>query len=408
MFLPIGDDQEHERTPWLTYALIGINVAAFVAFCLPQPRAAVVERGALVPSRLRPHTILTSMFLHADLFHLGGNMIFLWLFGRLAEERLRWWGFLAFYLATGASADLLHAVTTAHPDVPTFGASGAVSGAIGAALVFVPHARIKVFVWFWWVTTVEIPAFLWILAWFAEQVVFSSLSYGNVAYYAHIGGFAAGALLALAIRSIFARGPRTPPIEPRAPSRKTFGIPGGEARPVFVDDSVDSWAVVTLEERDPVITRRVSRAEADRLCREFRERGIAAARIADVPANHPPAPEPVHSASWDDRLLRLRVGSLSVPLPWSSPLLFVGAMVGDDAFVDVFAGPQTAYRIRASAAVPLTRVDARKRSETPCDLAEFARERRIELVPFRNAEEYADFLFRKFHLAMADAPSKSS
>lgn len=408
MFLPIGDDQEHERTTWVTYTLIGINAAAFVVFCLPHPRPAVVEWGALVPAQFRIHTVFTSMFLHADLFHLGGNMIFLWLFGRLAEERLRWWGFLLFYLATGACADALHAFTTAQPEIPTFGASGAVSGAIGAALVFVPHARIKVFVWFFWVTTIEIPAFLWILAWFAEQVIFSSMSYGNVAYYAHIGGFAAGALLALAIRAVFARGPRTPPIEPRAPSRKTFGIPDREPRPVFVDDSVDSWAVVTLSEKDPVVTRRVSRAEADRLCLEYKERGIAAAKIVDVPANHPPSPECVHSASWDDRLLRLRVGSLSVPLPWSSPLLFVGATVGDDSFVDVFAGPQTAYRIRGSAAVPLTRVDARRRTETSCTLAEFARERGIELVPFRNGEEYADFLFRKFHLALAGDTSKSS
>ena len=154
--------------------------------------------------------------------------------------------------------------------------------------------------------------------WFAEQLYFGSRSYGNVGYFAHIGGFAAGAAVAwvLQLAAVIRRGRRAPPLEPRdsaslvAPRRPFREISGG-ADPAFLDDSVDTFAVVTLEDAAAraarisevagagsrigathgVVVRSVSRAEADRIRRDLKSEGIASALVADVPPNHPPAPQ---------------------------------------------------------------------------------------------------------------------
>src|SRR5438552_4740974 len=148
MFLPIGDDQEHERSPFITYSLIAANILAFLLFCaVPERLAAAIEVAAFVPARPRPLTLLTSMFLHADLLHLGGNMVFLWIFGRLTEERIGRFAFALFFPVCGIAASFLHAATTPIPEAPILGASGAVSGAVGAALILCPRAKIKVLYW---------------------------------------------------------------------------------------------------------------------------------------------------------------------------------------------------------------------------------------------------------------------
>src|ERR1043166_926711 len=292
MFLPVGDDQEHERVPVATYALISANVLAYFFFCIPQLRPDVLDVAAFTPARFRATALVTSMFLHQDLLHLAGNMLFLWIFGRLAEERFGRIGFPLFYLACGLAASAFRAITPRVPDAPILGSSGAVSGAVGATLLFCPRAHIKVFVWFFWWGIYEMPAVIWIALWFAEQVYFSSRDYGHVAYYAHLGGFACGAGLAWLRQQAAgrARARRAPPLEPKGsaalvePRRPFREVPGGP-EPVFLDESVDSYAVVTLDDAAEraaqiseiagtttriasthgVVVRAVPRAEAERI-----------------------------------------------------------------------------------------------------------------------------------------------
>jgi membrane associated rhomboid family serine protease len=461
MFLPIGDDQEHEEIPWVTYLLLGLNAAAFLLFCFPQPRESVLEAAALVPEHLEPHTLLTSMFLHANLLHLGGNMIFLWVFGRLVEERLGHLAFPFFYLVCGGAADVLHVLTTQTPEAPTFGASGAVSGLIGATLVLLPRANIKVFWWWWSASVVEIPAVLWILAWFCEQVFFSSLGYGHIAYFAHLGGFAAGTAVIWALRAATAllRPEFAAPVEPKdsaslAEPRRAFAEETGGAEPFFLESTLDSFAIVTLkdvgddagliaqiaepalgEPRDAIarrlkathglLARSLRRAAADLVRKDLLAHGIACALIADVPENSPPAPQRVESASWDDRVLRVRLGDQSIALAWSSPVLFVGAQVAGETFIDLIVSPKSAFRLRASPAVALTRVDIRRRSEEAVELGGLAQdilERRGASGPDRGLQrlargeslgelafpqgpDYDNYLFRTYHLALSGASS---
>ena len=214
MFIPIGDDQEHERTPWANRALLAANALAFVLFCLPRPSERVIWDFALNPSELRPLQFLTHLFLHGDLLHVAGNLLFLWTFGRLVEERLGPAGHLALYLLGGLGSAGLHLLAEADP-APALGASGAVAGMIGACLVFCPRAHIKVFYWFFFVGVALVPVALWALIWVATQVLFAAIDRGSTAYWGHLGGFAAGFGAAWILREAAARRlkPRDPPLE---------------------------------------------------------------------------------------------------------------------------------------------------------------------------------------------------
>ncbi len=447
MFLPIGDDQDHERRPVVTWILIAANLIVFALFCLPHPRPGVVDAAAFVPSQMRPLSIFSSMFLHYDLFHLAGNMLFLWLFGRLVEERIGPVAYALFYPVCGIAAAFLHAYGTEHPQAPAYGASGGVSGVVGAALLLAPRAQIKVFVWFIWWGIYEIPAAVWIALWFAEQVFFSSREYGNVAYYAHLGGFAAGAGTAWVLRfaaSVARR--RVPPLESRdlAAPRRPFVEVRTEAPPVFLDPSVDSYAVVTLEDASAhaariseivaaptrieathgVVSRRIPRDAADRIRKALHEAGIASALVADVPANRPPLPARAESVSWDGRVFRLRIGNQSVPVPCSAPFLFVAASVEGETFIDLFVSPSSAFRIPRAETVAVTRVDVRRRSEEDADLGILARDllltrpssgneglrllaegKDLGRLAFRSAVDYDDYLFWTYNLALSKSSS---
>lgn len=448
MFLPIGDDQDHERRPLVTWILIVANLAVFSLYCLPHPRPGVVEAAAFVPAQMRPLTIFTSLFLHADLFHVAGNMLFLWLFGRLVEERIGAVAYALFYPVCGIAAAFLHAYGTEHPQAPAYGASGAVSGVVGAALLLAPRAQIKVFVWFIWWGIYEIPAAIWIALWFAEQVYFSSRDYGNVAYYAHLGGFSAGAGTAWVLRfaASLARRRRGPPLESKTigEARRNFTEVRPEAAPVFLDPSIDSYAVVTLEDASAhaarisgivaaptrieathgVVARLLPRDAADRIRKGLHEAGIASALVADVAANHPPVPARAESVSWDGRVLRLRLGNQSVPVPCSAPFLIAAAGVGDETFIDLFVSPTSAFRIPRAETVAITRVDVRRRSEEAADLGGLARDllearpssgneglrllaegKDLGWLAFRSAADYDDYLFWTYNLALSKSSS---
>ena len=204
---PIHDDTEriHGR-PYVNYFLIAINSIVFVwevvATGYFSDQQAVVEifgnYGAIPIFILNGDllSILTSMFLHGGIAHLVGNMVFLFVFGDNIEDRFGHIKYLLIYIVWGATAAIIHsifAVGTGGGMVPAVGASGAISGVMGAYLVMFPRAKIFTVIVAFFITTVRIPALAYIPFWFILQVIFGLIDpFGGVAYVAHIGGFVAG------------------------------------------------------------------------------------------------------------------------------------------------------------------------------------------------------------------------
>jgi membrane associated rhomboid family serine protease len=144
-------------------------------------------------------SLLTSMFLHGDWWHLLGNMLFLWVFGDNIEDSMGHWKFLLFYLICGAVAGLAHAAMLPDLQTPTVGASGAVAGVLGAYIVLHPRVKILVLAMKWF--PLYLPAYLVLALWFAFQLFSVWLGGGgNVAWWAHIGGFVTGAVLVMVFR----------------------------------------------------------------------------------------------------------------------------------------------------------------------------------------------------------------
>jgi len=212
--------------------LILANVGAFVLEWLQGDRVGdFLWRHAFVPARFfhpglyegwtflaAVGTIFTAMFLHGGLMHLGGNMLFLWIFGDNVEDALGHGRYLLFYLGSGVGATLLQAFLSAGSEVPNVGASGAIAGVLGAYFVLFPRARVvtvvPLFIFF---PLVEIPAGLYLLGWFLLQFWMGSASIasgahsasqGGVAWWAHIGGFVAGLVLLYWLRPARRPAPR--------------------------------------------------------------------------------------------------------------------------------------------------------------------------------------------------------
>lgn len=206
---PIRDHNPSERTPYVTYALIFINVAVFLLTLGTGTSDAALSAfyydWATVPALImdgeQTHTILTSMFLHGGWLHLGGNMLFLWIFGDNLEDSFGHIPFLIFYLLCGVAADLGHIASDPNSFIPTVGASGAIAGVMGGYLLLFPKARVDViFFIFVFFKRFTIPAWIVLMVWFGLQIfngIGVDTSNGGVAYWAHIGGFAAGLLLTL-------------------------------------------------------------------------------------------------------------------------------------------------------------------------------------------------------------------
>ena len=208
---PIRDHNPSGGRPYVVYALIAINIAVFL-LQLPysgNDRALAGFWGnfALYPAAVTQYGdytgILTSMFLHAGWMHIGGNMLFLWIFGDNLEDQMGHVGFLIFYLACGILAALAHIYSAPGSTVPTVGASGAIAGVMGGYLLLFPRARVDVvviIVIFFRVFT--LPAWVMLGIWFALQVFggFSTPAQGSgVAFWAHAGGFIAGIVLTLPV-----------------------------------------------------------------------------------------------------------------------------------------------------------------------------------------------------------------
>jgi rhomboid family protein len=253
MVLPLFDDNsDRSTTPIVNYAIIAINILVFVflqglgtneAFTYAfstVPLEIITGHDVITPSRFLLHpltgqkvfipglqptpvpvylTLITSMFMHGGIAHIAGNMLFLFIFGDNVEDRLGHLRYLIFYLLTGVLASLAHVFSTvvfaSDPNallIPSLGASGAISGVLGAYILLFPHRRVTIIQFF---LVTEVPAWLAIGIWFLFQL-FSGLgmlgagsAQGGVAYAAHIGGFIAGLVLV----KLFAIGrPQRPPL----------------------------------------------------------------------------------------------------------------------------------------------------------------------------------------------------
>jgi membrane associated rhomboid family serine protease len=279
--LPIHDDNPTRRRPWVTYALIAVNVVVFLAsplspLALMPPGSALAEtcealafldEWAAVPSEVvagEPRdavatgepvppdacavaapdyekspelSVLTAMFLHGGVAHLAGNMLFLFVFGNNVEDRLGRLRFLAFYLACGYAATYVFAAAFADSSESLVGASGAVAGVLGGYLLLFPRARVLSLVTFLLFLPLRLPAWVVLGSWFLLQYLYSVgaglVADAQVAYLAHVAGFLAGMLLVLP----FVPGTRRGQAEARARAYAGRGWGGHSPSP-----HLDPWA----------------------------------------------------------------------------------------------------------------------------------------------------------------------
>ena len=213
--IPLRDDNPARTTPYITYAIVAANIIVFLyngalssgahnplAGYELVPAQLFTGRDIGAPTPITPWlTIFTSMFMHANLLHIGGNMLYLWIFGNNIEDTLGHFKFLVFYLLAGLGAAMAQVLLSPMSHVPMVGASGAIAGVLGAYLILFPRARVATVLFYIFIQVVELPASVLIGWWILIQVVSTALSGshagGGVAYAAHVGGFATGCLLIL-------------------------------------------------------------------------------------------------------------------------------------------------------------------------------------------------------------------
>jgi membrane associated rhomboid family serine protease len=206
--LPIGDDDSTRRTvPLVTYGLIALNVLFFIVELTGGD--AFILKWAFVPSRFLANpfadflTLFTAMFMHAGWLHLGGNMLYLWIFGDNVEDRFGHFKFIIFYLICGLVATFAQLAFNIGSDVPNLGASGAIAGVLGAYILLFPRGKVRVLQG---QRVIQVSALIVIGIWIVLQFfsgigsIVSTTQTGGVAYMAHIGGFVAGFLLTFLFR----------------------------------------------------------------------------------------------------------------------------------------------------------------------------------------------------------------
>jgi membrane associated rhomboid family serine protease len=212
--IPIRDQIKTRRTPIVNYLLIAANIAVFLLqWSAGANQESLVYEFALIPvafsdgiklSEVRD--IFTSMFMHAGLMHLLGNMIYLWIFGDNVEDAMGHFTYLLFYLAGGFAASMAHVFINPSSQIPTVGASGAIAAALGAYLVLYPQSRVATFIPLGFFMTLRmLPASIVLVMWFVLQLfngvlTLGAADVGGTAFWAHIGGFVFGAFIALFFR----------------------------------------------------------------------------------------------------------------------------------------------------------------------------------------------------------------
>jgi len=214
VMIPLRDTVRPTSIPLINITLIILNVLVFFyEFSLGNNLNQFIFHYGLIPSSLiysenlgileRLIPFLTSMFLHGGLFHLIGNMLFLYIFGDNVEDRMGHFKYLMFYLLSGFFAALFQTITNIHSAIPMVGASGAISGVLGAYITFFPRSRILTLVpIFFFIQLIHIPAAIFIFIWFIIQFISGVSTFavsedtGGIAFWAHIGGFIGGLILA--------------------------------------------------------------------------------------------------------------------------------------------------------------------------------------------------------------------
>ncbi len=218
--IPIRDEMRTRHTPVINYLLIAINVVVFILMSMSGPQSErYVYQFALIPSQVTAgldlgdiSDIFTSMFMHAGLAHIAGNMLYLWIFGDNVEDLMGPGRYLFFYLLGGFAASAAHILTNPYSNIPTVGASGAIAAVLGAYLVLFPSARVVTLIPLgFFLRMTVVPAIFVLGLWFVLQFFQGVLALGmpadvgGTAFWAHIGGFVAGVVGA----RLFAR--RYPP-----------------------------------------------------------------------------------------------------------------------------------------------------------------------------------------------------
>ncbi len=222
--IPFRDENPSRTVPWVTRGLVALNIALFAfELWLGQDLERFIQNAAVVPSlvaggdlalepsdfvrSLAPNQLfrfVVSMFLHGGLMHLLGNMLYLWVFGDNVEDRFGHGWFLGFYLLCGSVASWAHILSAPSSALPSIGASGAIAGVLGAYVMFFPRARVMTFLPLgFFYRIVKVPAVWFLGFWFLTQFLSGALAPataaaagGGVAWWAHVGGFACGLLIA--------------------------------------------------------------------------------------------------------------------------------------------------------------------------------------------------------------------
>lgn len=202
MFFPYKDDNPRVLVPYVTYGILGLNILVFIGQILlsisdPDLGTAIVYTFGFVPAKFSIITIITSMFIHGGLAHIIGNMWFLWLFGDNVESVLGHLKYFLFYMVCGIGAALGQFLISTSSQVPMVGASGAISGILGAYMIQFPKARVHVLVILIFITTIAVPAQIVLGLWFLIQLsgglgTLEMDTTGGVAWFAHVGGFISG------------------------------------------------------------------------------------------------------------------------------------------------------------------------------------------------------------------------
>jgi membrane associated rhomboid family serine protease len=207
IILPLGDSQERESLPFVVIGIALLNIIiCIIQLCTSGSGTEVFyRRYGLVPveafsSITYSYHYITSMFIHGGVFHLAGNLLYLWIFADNIEDRLGHWTFLLLYILFGISADFTHIILSPHSNIPAIGASGAVAGTMGAYMILFPASNIKTYVYG---KIMNIPAYIYIGGWIALQLANTYLTAGQksgVAFGAHIGGFFTGLLIGTCVK----------------------------------------------------------------------------------------------------------------------------------------------------------------------------------------------------------------
>jgi membrane associated rhomboid family serine protease len=203
---PISDKNPHRNTPWINYLIIAVNILFFIFELILGDQ--FIEKWSFIASRFMESpfseipTIFTSMFMHAGWLHIGGNMLYLWIFGDNIEDRLGHLKYLIFYLVCGAAAVFAESIFDLNSQIPMLGASGAVAGVLAAYIFMFPLVPVKVLLGCF---IAPLPALVVIGIWILLQFFYGvgslgSATEGGVAYMAHIGGFITGLILTIFFR----------------------------------------------------------------------------------------------------------------------------------------------------------------------------------------------------------------